>query len=41
MKYSKQIPIWERKKLWDEFIKYRKSEFKNFETFLKHTLNEH
>ena len=29
MKYSKQIPIWKRKELWAEFIKYRKSEFNN------------
>jgi hypothetical protein len=29
MKYSKQIPIWRRKKLWSEFIKYRKFEFNN------------
>jgi hypothetical protein len=41
MKTSNTIPKWMRNRLYFSYLKWHKSEFKNFETFLKHTLNEH
>jgi hypothetical protein len=37
----KIIPKWMRNRFYFAYLKWHKTEFKDFETFLKNTLNEH